>query len=185
MADTTRAIGATEVVAMLTFLGIESQLVDFHRPTAEDGHHPELFGYILQYFLDGSDRPPLFLQREGGSLIIVGVEYNHTGVRLFVLDPSHTQRELELLGTSKESVQPFRLSLKLARAQQYQLVAIKGVYPNARERDVINIFFATIICEICFTEFIEFFANYFSFLFSLIECQNHEFIANPEQLNYF
>lgn len=137
LANTNQFIGSTEVVALLASLGIDSQLIDFHRPTTNDGHHPELFSWVLQYFLDSTDRLPLFLQREGNAQLIIGVEHNHTGVRLLVLDPAQTQQQLEALGSSKDSIQPFRLSLKMARAQQYQLVAIKGVFQNAQEREVI------------------------------------------------
>lgn len=63
--QTRKWIGATEIVTVLSWLRINCQLVDFHRPTSADGH-PELFNYVLRYFEDPkAHTPPLYLQHQG------------------------------------------------------------------------------------------------------------------------
>lgn len=64
--NTRKWIGATEIVTVLSWLRIDCQLVDFHRPTSIDGRHPELFNWVLQYFEDPKvHTPPLYLQHQG------------------------------------------------------------------------------------------------------------------------
>lgn len=48
--NTRKWIGATEIIAFLTHLGIKADLVDFHIPTANDGSHPKLFAWVVDYF---------------------------------------------------------------------------------------------------------------------------------------
>lgn len=48
--NTRKWIGATEIVTLFSWMRIECQLVDFHRSTAMNGCHPELFNYVLRYF---------------------------------------------------------------------------------------------------------------------------------------
>lgn len=63
--NTRKWIGATEVVTVLSWLRIQSQLVDFHR-AAYDGRHPELFNWVLRYFEEPKvHTPPLYLQHQG------------------------------------------------------------------------------------------------------------------------
>lgn len=64
--NTRKWIGATEIVTVLSWLRINCQLVDFHKPTSGGGH-PELFNYVLQYFEEPkAHTPPLYLQHQGG-----------------------------------------------------------------------------------------------------------------------
>lgn len=63
--NTRKWIGATEVVTVLSWLRINCQLVDFHRPTSSDGRHPELFNWVLRYFDEQRQQPPLYLQHQG------------------------------------------------------------------------------------------------------------------------
>lgn len=63
--NTRKWIGATEIVTVLSWLRINSQLVDFHKATSGGGH-PELFNYVLQYFEEPkAHTPPLYLQHQG------------------------------------------------------------------------------------------------------------------------
>jgi hypothetical protein len=107
LTDTRKWIGATEVYTLLTSCGLDTTIVDFHRPTGEGASHPLLFEWVWDYFssrtggtiqsaamgtkLSGSPpcRPPLYLQHQGHSRTIVGVERLSNGaLRLLVLDPS-------------------------------------------------------------------------------------------------
>lgn len=64
--NTRKWIGATEIVTVLSWLRIDCQLVDFHRPTSIDGRHPELFNWVLHYFEEPRNHtPPLYLQHQG------------------------------------------------------------------------------------------------------------------------
>ncbi|KAK5892855.1 hypothetical protein CesoFtcFv8_013204 [Champsocephalus esox] len=75
----TRAwIGATEIYALLTSLGISARIIDFHQPTGPDNSHPQLFDWVKQYFqssrsgrlpprLIQTSMPPLYLQHQGHS----------------------------------------------------------------------------------------------------------------------
>lgn len=63
--NTRKWIGATEVVTVLSWLRINCQLVDFHRPTSSDGRHPDLFNFVLKYFEEQRQQPPLYLQHQG------------------------------------------------------------------------------------------------------------------------
>jgi zinc finger-containing ubiquitin peptidase 1 len=64
--NTRKWIGATEVVTILSWLRINCQLVDFHKPTSYDGKHPELFEWVLRYFEEPKmHTPPLYLQHQG------------------------------------------------------------------------------------------------------------------------
>lgn len=63
--NTRKWIGATEVVTLLSSLRINCQLVDFHRPTTSDGRHPRLFEWVLRYFEEKKQQPPLYLQHQG------------------------------------------------------------------------------------------------------------------------
>ena len=43
-------IGATEIYSLLASARIKAEIMDFHRPTANDGTHPMLFQWVLDYF---------------------------------------------------------------------------------------------------------------------------------------
>lgn len=53
------------MVTLLSSLRINCQLIDFHRPTTADGKHPELFDWVLRYFEERRQQPPLYLQHQG------------------------------------------------------------------------------------------------------------------------
>uniref|UniRef100_T1GI61 UFSP1/2/DUB catalytic domain-containing protein n=1 Tax=Megaselia scalaris TaxID=36166 RepID=T1GI61_MEGSC len=66
--NTRKWIGATEIVTVLSWLRINCQLVDFHRPTSSDGKHTELFNWVLRYFEEPRvHTPPLYLQHQASS----------------------------------------------------------------------------------------------------------------------
>jgi hypothetical protein len=91
LADTRKWIGATEVYTLLTSWGLDAQIVDFHRPTGERGTHPLLVDWAWAYFSGGrgATRPPLYLQHQGHSQTIAGVERMANGsIKLLILDPS-------------------------------------------------------------------------------------------------
>ena len=78
LVNTRKWIGATEIVAFFTAHRIKTELLDFHTPTAKDGTHPKLFQWVLDYFRERARAkaftPPLYLQHQGHSRTIVGIE---------------------------------------------------------------------------------------------------------------
>ncbi|XP_049853497.1 zinc finger-containing ubiquitin peptidase 1-like isoform X1 [Schistocerca gregaria] len=136
--NTRKWIGATEVVTVLSSLRIRCQLVDFHRPTSADGSHPELFGWVLEYFQKNEEfKPPLYLQHQGHSRTIVGVEQlKDGGINLLVFDPSHTPHQMAQFQNTSTAVSGMRLirkSLASMKARQYQLVAVCGIMDTEHE----------------------------------------------------
>ncbi|XP_055680832.1 zinc finger-containing ubiquitin peptidase 1-like isoform X2 [Lutzomyia longipalpis] len=126
--NTRKWIGATEVFTVLSWLRINCLIVDFHRPTSSDGRHPELFNWVLKYFEEPRvHTPPLYLQHQGHSRTIIGIEQRASGLTLLVLDPSHGPREVAALGSSQDSLRLIRRGPTAMRAQQYQIVAVMGL----------------------------------------------------------
>ncbi|XP_058060110.1 zinc finger-containing ubiquitin peptidase 1-like [Anopheles bellator] len=126
--NTRKWIGATEIVTVLSWLRIRCELVDFHRPTSVDGRHPELFNWVLRYFEEPRiHTPPLYLQHQGHSRTIIGIEQRTSGLSLLVLDPSHGPRQVAALGSSQDTLRLIRKNSAAMRAPQYQVVAVKGL----------------------------------------------------------
>ncbi|CEP09171.1 hypothetical protein [Parasitella parasitica] len=96
---TRKWIGTTEVYTLLAYLGIRSTIIDFHQPGPQQSHH-ELIDWIQSYFMDSAihkkstktvcitNRPPLYLQHQGHSRTVVGIELLKSGKRnLIMFDP--------------------------------------------------------------------------------------------------
>nr|XP_008196849.1 PREDICTED: zinc finger with UFM1-specific peptidase domain protein isoform X1 [Tribolium castaneum]XP_975082.2 PREDICTED: zinc finger with UFM1-specific peptidase domain protein isoform X1 [Tribolium castaneum] len=140
LVNTRKWIGATEVVTLLSFLRIKCQLVDFHRPTGPGGTHPELFTWVLKYFensVGGEFVPPLYLQHQGHSRTIMGIEVHRDGsLILLVLDPSHSPQQMAQFGDTNSSAVALRLLRKseaAMKARQYQIVAVVGTIDSEQQ----------------------------------------------------
>ncbi|KAJ1863187.1 hypothetical protein LPJ78_004205 [Coemansia sp. RSA 989] len=128
-------IGATEAYCILAHLGIRSQIVDFHHPTMADGTHPALFEWIAEYYTNGeienlasntapnvrfTNRHPLYLQHQGHSRTVVGVELGDSGTNILLFDPDIAIAHSE---DSPAKLKLFRLQLGATRrADQYQVL---------------------------------------------------------------
>ncbi|KAM8734682.1 zinc finger-containing ubiquitin peptidase 1 isoform 2-T3 [Acanthopagrus schlegelii] len=140
----TRAwIGATEIFTLLTSLGISARIIDFHQPTGPGDTHPRLFDWVKQYFTQSnrSSRlpprlihtklPPLYLQHQGHSRSIVGLEQRKNGsLCLLLLDPGSSvsdTRKLLSRGTVSTAVHRIRKFPGSLKHKQYQVVAVHGV----------------------------------------------------------
>ncbi|XP_073341981.1 zinc finger-containing ubiquitin peptidase 1 isoform X2 [Pagrus major] len=146
----TRAwIGATEIFTLLTSLGISARIIDFHQPTGPGDTHPRLFDWVKQYFCQSNrssrvpprlihtQLPPLYLQHQGHSSSIVGLEQKKNGsLCLLLLDPgssvSDTRKLLsrDTVSTAVRHIRKFPGSLK---HKQYQVVVVHGVL-SAQEK---------------------------------------------------
>ncbi|XP_058503581.1 zinc finger-containing ubiquitin peptidase 1 isoform X1 [Solea solea] len=147
----TRAwIGATEIYCLLTSLGISAHIIDFHQPTGPGDTHPRLFEWIKQYYCQASrgsrlpprlvqtSLPPIYLQHQGHSRSVVGLEQRKNGsLCLLVLDPgssvSDTRKLLsgDTIAAAVRHVRKFPSSLK---HKQYQVVAVQGVLSAEEKR---------------------------------------------------
>lgn len=129
--NTTKWIGATEIVATLSSLKVKCQLVDFHGPAGKDGTHPRLFEWVRDYFHDTIDfKPPLYLQHQGHSRTIIGIEELKDGnLRLLLFDPSCSKKQMQqFMGDIDANLmRSIRRSLYSMKAKQYQIVAALGV----------------------------------------------------------
>ncbi|KAM4681514.1 zinc finger-containing ubiquitin peptidase 1 isoform 2-T3 [Amazona ochrocephala] len=133
-------IGACEIYSLLTSLRIKCQIIDFHKPTGPTGTHPRLFEWVLHYYSadNGSgakvvcaSKPPIYLQHEGHSRTIVGIEEKkNKTLCLLLFDPGCPSQEMQKLleknsdGTSLRLLRKYLGSLK---EKQYQIVAVDGV----------------------------------------------------------
>ncbi|KAM4632654.1 zinc finger-containing ubiquitin peptidase 1 isoform 2-T2 [Polymixia lowei] len=119
----TRAwIGATEIYALLTFLGIGAHITDFHQPTGPGDTHPRLFEWVKQYFSQSprscrlpprviqTSQPPLYLQHQDA-------------------------RKLLHRDSSTIAVRHIRKFPSNLKRKQYQVVAVDGIL-SADEKQI-------------------------------------------------
>ncbi|XP_045901587.1 zinc finger-containing ubiquitin peptidase 1 isoform X1 [Micropterus dolomieu] len=148
----TRAwIGATEIFTLLISMGISARIIDFHQPTGPGGTHLCLFDWVKQYFCQSSrssrlpprlihtSLPPLYLQHQGHSRSIVGLEQKKNGsLCLLLLDPGSSvfdTRTLSSKGTVSTAIRHIRKFPGSLKHKQYQLVAVQGVL-SAEEKQI-------------------------------------------------
>ncbi|XP_034170762.2 zinc finger-containing ubiquitin peptidase 1 isoform X1 [Pangasianodon hypophthalmus] len=141
----TRAwIGATEIYAVLTSLQLRARIVDFHQPTGPGGTHPRLFQWVKNYFslpsstgarvpprVVKTNLPPIYLQHQGHSRSIVGVEERRNGnICVLLFDPGCSPAEMRKLLSPNTSSAHFNRLRKFPahlKHQQYQVVVVEGV----------------------------------------------------------
>jgi hypothetical protein len=124
--NTRKWIGATEIFCMLSYLGIECSIIDFHRPSGEGGTHPHLINWVWKYYSPGGSLPPLYLQHQGHSRTICGVEKSGKAMRLVILDPSHSYKTF-----TPSSLRMVLKPIATLRSQQYQVVSVTGLLSAA------------------------------------------------------
>ncbi|XP_023186342.1 zinc finger with UFM1-specific peptidase domain protein isoform X1 [Xiphophorus maculatus] len=148
-------IGGTEMYVLLTSLGISARIIDFHQPTGSKNTHPHLFDWVKQYFCQSSKSsslsprlilthlPPLYLQHQGHSRTVVGLEQRKNGsLCLLLLDPgssSSDTRKLLSRETRLTAVQFVRKFPRNLKHKQYQLIAVQGVLsPEEKQIRIFN-----------------------------------------------
>ncbi|XP_016131164.1 zinc finger with UFM1-specific peptidase domain protein-like isoform X1 [Sinocyclocheilus grahami] len=153
----TRAwIGATEIYAVLTSLSVKAQIMDFHKPTGPGDTHPRLFEWVKQYFSHSASRgarlppkivqttlPPIYLQHQGHSRSIVGVEEKVNGnICLLLFDPGCVPREMRKVlsqDTAANVVRRVRKFPGSLKHRQYQVVAVEGLLmPEEKQSRILN-----------------------------------------------
>ncbi|KAJ8315054.1 hypothetical protein KUTeg_007204 [Tegillarca granosa] len=131
LVDTTKWIGATEIVAVLSSLKVRCQLLDFHNPSGPQGTHPRLFQWIKDYFQQPSPvKLPLYLQHHGHSRTVIGIEELKDGShRLLIFDPSTSKKQMSQFHgvITANLMRTIRRTIHGLKAKQYQIVAITGI----------------------------------------------------------
>ncbi|KAG0273783.1 hypothetical protein BGZ95_010399 [Linnemannia exigua] len=187
--DTQKWIGTTEAWSVLSSLGVRCSILDFHMPSGPNGTHPAMFAAVYNYFCspdwsplsapwsirvddlqrqNGNDsrivqtaKPPLYMQHQGHSRTIVGIEIlkEDRGMNLLVFDPGRwlhnaiptLKREAISQSFSPSSgskavvaadkkldaqylLKAFRLQVVSGVAKtQYQLLGISGLYNEDKD----------------------------------------------------
>ncbi|KAF4103036.1 zinc finger-containing ubiquitin peptidase 1 isoform X2 [Onychostoma macrolepis] len=153
----TRAwIGATEIYAVLTSLSVKARIVDFHKHTGPGDTHPRLFEWVKQYFSHSASRgarlppkivqttlPPIYLQHQGHSRSIVGVEQKVNGnLCLLLFDPGCAPGEMRKVLSQDTAVTMVRRMRKFPgslKHRQYQVVAVEGLLtPEEKQSRILN-----------------------------------------------
>uniref|UniRef100_A0A8C1L7J8 Zinc finger-containing ubiquitin peptidase 1 n=1 Tax=Cyprinus carpio TaxID=7962 RepID=A0A8C1L7J8_CYPCA len=153
----TRAwIGATEIYAVFTSLSVKARIVDFHKPTGPGDTHPRLFEWVKQYFSHSASRvarlppkvvqttlPPIYLQHQGHSRSIVGVEQKVNGnLCLLLFDPGCAPREMRRVLSQDTAATMVRRMRKFSgglKHRQYQAVAVEGLLtPEEKRSRILN-----------------------------------------------
>lgn len=143
--NTTKWIGASDVAAMFSFLRIKTELVDIVRSKNSCKNlAEELFNYVFKYFeLEYSNSKkfvyPIFLQHDGHSRTIVGIE-NGKNKNLLIFDPGCNRKKID----DHVKYNPDRLLTLLRRGlssfnrnNEYQLLFIKGKFDSDQQLEVI------------------------------------------------
>ncbi|XP_022176274.1 zinc finger with UFM1-specific peptidase domain protein-like isoform X2 [Myzus persicae] len=133
--NTKKWIGATEVVTMLTALKIKTLLIDFRKPTGSKNTHPEMFHWLYEHFSNRKKQfiPPVYIQHEGHSRTVVGVEKLSDGtILLLVLDPSSHYDKLRT-EAGMSTMSHIRKSMYTFKAKEYQLVTVSGIITSDSE----------------------------------------------------
>ena len=142
LSDTRKWIGATEIAAFLTSIRIRTEVVDFHRPSANDGTHPLLFQWVENYFRRRNSAPhlPLYFQHQGHSRTIIGFEPGKAKNRLLVLDPSfQNMKQISDIRDEKgvnKVMKSLRKTPSMLKEDKFQIVAVTGIFSTQAEADL-------------------------------------------------
>ncbi|KAI7901034.1 peptidase family C78-domain-containing protein [Cokeromyces recurvatus] len=126
-------IGTTEVYTLFAYLGIRSTIIDFHRPGPNHLHH-DLMDWIQSYFMEEdnkeivciTNKPPLYLQHQGHSRTVVGIEILKSGKRnLIMFDPG------------RRVLRSYRSSNK--QEEEEEVVEIKQTNEQEEEEEEVDI----------------------------------------------
>ncbi|XP_073432055.1 zinc finger-containing ubiquitin peptidase 1 [Dendrobates tinctorius] len=138
----TRAwIGASEIYCLLTSLRLKCRILDFHTPTSPTGTHPLLFEWVLNYYASDprgaggkvvcSSKPAIYLQHQGHSRTIVGIEERkNKSYCLLLFDPgcpSESMKRLTKKSLEGADLKHLRKYAGGLKHKQYQIVVVEGI----------------------------------------------------------
>lgn len=159
--NTTKWIGASDVAAMFSFLKIKTELVDIVKSKNSNKNLAHvLYDYAYRYFETECSQNkfvyPIFIQHDGHSRTIVGIE-NGKNKNLIIFDPGSNKKKIEehvkynpdrLLTLLRRGIESFN------RNSEYQLLLIKGKFNSDLELEVIilNLIIKLLLKKIIFLE---------------------------------
>lgn len=120
-------------------LNFRCRLIEF-RTTGPSGFHQHMFEWLLQHFRSRSSENflcPVYLQHEGHSQCVVGIDEKLRQVLLF--DPSlSTKRIQDLIKSRNHHALLTHLShpVETFNEEQYQMVVVQGIMTNEQEFEV-------------------------------------------------
>lgn len=120
-------------------LNFRCRLIEF-RTIGPSGFHQNMFEWLLQYFRSrNSDNflCPVYLQHEGHSQCVVGIDEKERQVLLF--DPSFSTKRIQDLIKSRNHhalLNKFSHSVETFNEEQYQMVVVQGIMTNQKEFEV-------------------------------------------------
>ena len=90
-----------------------------------------IFGQCQDLGMPDAVTPPLYLQHQGHSRTVAGVEQLVGGnIKLLILDPSHSTTSLQ-----QNTMRLIRKTLASMKSKQYQVVVVRGVIDSPAKRD--------------------------------------------------
>ncbi|PRP76491.1 zinc finger with UFM1-specific peptidase domain-like, partial [Planoprotostelium fungivorum] len=133
-------IGATEVAALYRSFGIKIRLLDFVSiPLGNNRYKPNdgLTRWVWEYFKTRRNPPPppLYLQQEGHSRTIVGVERRGSKLSLILYDPAITSGSMQT-ELRRYKLQKLRKSWETFTKPKYQILCIEDGFMDEREREL-------------------------------------------------
>lgn len=86
---------------------------------------------------DDIDYPPLYLQHEGHSRTVIGIEEHGQEIFLILLDPSHDSQQLHsVLMDTRNSVKLLLKSIQQFKQDEYEIVFIEGLLNEQEKKDM-------------------------------------------------
>ena len=81
----------------------------------------------------------MYLQHQGHSRTVMGVETTGNNIKLLVLDPSHSTQNIN----SDNVMRMVRKTLNSMKSKQYQLVVVRGVINRPEMREAKKVVIST------------------------------------------
>lgn len=143
LVNTKKWIGATEIVTVLSSYRIKCVLVDVHHKSTKTGNHSHIFDWVKNHFSGPNSKFPLYLQHQGHSRTIVGVEQSKKGANLIIFDPGCSRNLCNEYCNGKRNQKNtwklFRRSVVTFFKEQYQIVAVTGMMKTGDEYETAKI----------------------------------------------
>jgi len=134
---TVKWIGSSDVAALLSSLRVGVELIDIDETKCVGKKASDLLvNFVKNYFEEPKPHVyPIYLQHQGHSRSIVGIEINKNGnASLLIFDPSTRKSQIEHSKNNPvKFMQLFRRNANSFKHPQYQLLIIKDVIKDSAE----------------------------------------------------
>lgn len=143
--NTAKWIGASDVCAMFSFLRVRTELVDIQQTSNSKGASSFLlFKFVRSYFEEaektGKFIHPLYLQHDGHSRLIVGIELGQQHDNLLLFDPGTRKFQIDQFKKNPfKFMSFFRRSMNAFNKKEYQLLVIKDLIKSNDEYETAKV----------------------------------------------